>query len=261
MELKFLGFPIIFLLCYYIGSVVFYMNIENWSLLNSIYFMSSTLSLIGLGDISPKTDMGKIYASIFGILGLGTTLITISIIMWLLSEKTVNILSKVNMNTLNENQLDEQVPSIKKQIFKTFSLLFLILIVLITVIAVTFKYIEDWSFIDSFYFAICMLTTLGYGDVVPKKDEGKIFFIFSSFFGTFCLAKILNLYVNLMSEYRLRKFLKNFRKNNIEMNRIEFLTNILLRVPNNIRRRRLEDIFSEYSDYENFDHNNMMLTI
>lgn len=181
--------------------------------------------------------------------------------MWLLSEKTVNILSKVNMNTLNENQLDEQVPSIKKQIFKTFSLLFLILIVLITVIAVTFKYIEDWSFIDSFYFAVCMLTTLGYGDVVPNKDEGKIFFIFSSFFGTFCLAKILNLYLNLMTEYRLRKFLKNFRKNNIEMNRMEFISNILLRVPNNIRRRRLQDIFSEYSDYDDFDNNNMMLTI
>lgn len=261
MEPKYLVFPIIFLLCYYAVSVLFYMHVEGWVFLDSVYFMSSTLSLIGLGDITPKTDMGKIYASVFSIWGLGTTLITISIIMWLFSEKTVNILSKVNINTLNENQLDEQVPSIKKQIFKTFSLLFLILIVLITVIAITFKYIEDWSFIDSFYFAICMLTTLGYGDVVPKKDEGKIFFIFSSFFGTFCLAKILNLYVNLMSEYRLRKFLKNFRKNNIEMNRIEFLTNILLRVPNNIRRRRLEDIFSEYSDYENFDHNNMMLTI
>ena len=261
MELKYLGFPITFLICYYVASVLFYIHIESWSLLNSIYFMSSTLSLIGLGDISPKTDMGKIYTATFSIFGLGTTLITISIIMWLLSEKTVNILSKVNMNTLNENQLDEQVPSIKKQIFKTFSLLFLILIVLITVIAVTFKYIEDWSFIDSFYFAVCMLTTLGYGDVVPIKDEGKIFFIFSSFFGTFCLAKILNLYLNLMTEYRLRKFLKNFRKNNIEMNRMEFISNILLRVPNNIRRRRLQDIFSEYSDYDDFDNNNMMLTI
>jgi hypothetical protein len=223
--------------------------------------MSSTLSLIGLGDIYPKTDMGKIYTAIFSIFGLGTTLLTISIIMWLLSEKTVNILSKVNMNTLNENELDEQVPSIKKQIFKTFSLLFLVLIVLITVIAITFKYIEDWSFINSFYFAICMLTTLGYGDVVPIKDEGKIFFIFSSFFGTFCLAKILNLYLNLMSEYRLRKFLKNFKRNNIEMNRMEFISNILLRVPNNIRRRRLQDIFSEYSDYDDFDNNNVMLTI
>ena len=261
MELKYLGFPIIFLLCYYAVSVVFYIHIESWNFLDSIYFMSSTLSLIGLGDIYPKTDMGKIYTATFSIFGLGTTLITISIIMWLLSEKSVNILSKVNMNTLNENQLDEQVPSIKKQIFKTFSLLFLILIVLITVIAVTFKYIEDWSFIDSFYFAICMLTTLGYGDVVPNKDEGKIFFIFSSFFGTFCLAKILNLYLNLMTEYRLRKFLKNFRKNNIEMNRMEFISNILLRVPNNIRRRRLQDIFSEYSDYDDFDNNNMMLTI
>ena len=261
MEPKYLGFPIIFLLCYYVASVLFYIQIEDWSLLDSVYFMSSTLSLIGLGDIYPKTDMGKIYTSIFSIFGLGTTLITISIIMWLLSEKSVNILSKINMNTLNETQLDEQVPSIKKQIFKTFSLLFLILIVLITVIAITFKYIEDWSFINSFYFAICMLTTLGYGDIVPKKDEGKIFFIFSSFFGTFCLAKILSMYLNLMSEYRLRKFLKNFRRNNIEMNRMEFISNILLRVPNNIRRRRLQDIFSEYSDYDDFDNNNMMLTI
>ena len=45
------------------------------------------------------------------------------------------------------------------------------------------------------------------------------------------------------------------------MNRMEFISNILLRVPNNIRRRRLQDIFSEYSDYDDFDNNNMMLTI
>lgn len=261
MELKYLGFPITFLLCYYVASVLFYIHIESWSLLDSLYFMSSTLSLIGLGDIYPKTKYGKIYTSIFSIFGLGITLITISIIMWIFSEKSVNILSKINMNTLSENQLDEQVPSIKKQIFKTVSLLFLVLIVVVSTIAVCFKYIEDWNFIDSFYFAICMITTLGYGDIVPKKDEGKIFFIFSSFFGTFCLAKILSMYLNLMSEYRLRKFLKNFKRNNIEMNRMEFISNILLRVPNNIRRRRLQDIFSEYSDYDDFDNNNIMLTI
>ena len=109
MELKYLGFPITFLICYYVASVLFYMHVEGWVFLDSIYFMSSTLSLIGLGDIYPKTDMGKIYTATFSIFGLGTTLITISIIMWLLSEKTVNILSKVNINTLNENenQLDE----------------------------------------------------------------------------------------------------------------------------------------------------------
>ena len=65
MEPKYLGFPIIFLLCYYIASVIFYIQIEDWSLLDSVYFMSSTLSLIGLGDIYPKTDMGKIYVNIF----------------------------------------------------------------------------------------------------------------------------------------------------------------------------------------------------
>jgi len=263
MEIKHLIFPIIFLLCYYVASIVFYMHVESWNLLDSLYFMSSTLSLIGLGDIYPKTDWGKIYTAIFAVICIGMTLITISIAMWLLSEKTVNILSQININRINEEQLEEElnekVPSIKKQIFKTFSLLFIMLIILITTFAVCFKYIEDWTFIDSFYFAVCMLTTIGYGDIVPIKDEGKIFFIISSFFGTFCLAKILNLYLNLMSEYRLRKFLKNFKRNNLKMNRIEFLSNILMKVPNSIRRRRLEDIFSEYNDYNDFD--NMMLTV
>ena len=70
MEPKYLVFPIIFLLCYYIISVIFYMHVEGWVFLDSVYFMSSTLSLIGLGDFFPKTDMGKIYTSIFSIFGV-----------------------------------------------------------------------------------------------------------------------------------------------------------------------------------------------
>ncbi len=38
-----------------------------------------------------------------------------------------------------------------------------------------FHYIEeDWSWIDSFYFCTYTLTTVGYGDIVPTTDAGRL---------------------------------------------------------------------------------------
>lgn len=38
-----------------------------------------------------------------------------------------------------------------------------------------FHLIENMGFVDSFYFTTCLLTSVGYGDVVPKTDVGKVF--------------------------------------------------------------------------------------
>ena len=35
--------------------------------------------------------------------------------------------------------------------------------------------VENWSWVDSFYFTSVTLTTIGYGDVHPVKDVSKIF--------------------------------------------------------------------------------------
>jgi hypothetical protein len=35
--------------------------------------------------------------------------------------------------------------------------------------------VEDWRLVDSFYFSITTLTTVGYGDFAPKTDAGKLF--------------------------------------------------------------------------------------
>ena len=60
-----------------------------------------------------------------------------------------------------------------------------LLIFMVVIVAGAFLYhvVEGWSILDSFYFVIVTVTTIGYGDVVPMTSVGKVFTMFFSFFG------------------------------------------------------------------------------
>lgn len=44
--------------------------------------------------------------------------------------------------------------------------------------SVVYHFLEGWSWIDSFYFSVVTLTSVGYGDLSPQTDEGKLFTVF-----------------------------------------------------------------------------------
>jgi voltage-gated potassium channel Kch len=52
------------------------------------------------------------------------------------------------------------------------------LLALIALCAVLVHLEEGWSWIDSFYFAIVSITTVGYGDLVPRQEATRLFLIF-----------------------------------------------------------------------------------
>jgi voltage-gated potassium channel len=56
-----------------IGTVVFHL-LEGWSITDSFYVTAQTVTTVGFGDLSPITFFGRIFASIFMLLGVGVVL-------------------------------------------------------------------------------------------------------------------------------------------------------------------------------------------
>lgn len=52
--------------------------------------------------------------------------------------------------------------------------------------------VEGLKWVDSIYFSVITLTTVGYGDIVPTTDAGKIFTTFYVLFGIGILAASVN---------------------------------------------------------------------
>jgi len=49
---------------------------------------------------------------------------------------------------------------------------------MITVATVTFWLLEGWSLLDSAFFAVVTISTVGYGELVPQTVLGKLFAMF-----------------------------------------------------------------------------------
>jgi voltage-gated potassium channel len=72
------------------------------------------------------------------------------------------------------------------------SLLYWILLLLL-VGTVFYVRVEGWRPLDSLYFCVISLATVGYGDFSPVTDAGKLFTIFYVLIGFGMLATFLNM--------------------------------------------------------------------
>ena len=95
---------------------------------------------------------------------------------------------------------------------KKYQKLVLATISILLIGSIVYHFIEGWGWIDSIYFSVITLTTVGYGDFSPQTDIGKIFTIFYIITGIGLMFSLINkLYL-----YNAKKVVGNHRKKSKE---------------------------------------------
>lgn len=122
----------IFVIFVLVIGALFYHEYEGWGWIDSIYFCVTTLTTVGLGDIYPQTDLGKIFTSIYLLIGIGILLGYIKVIadivikdkaglLDIITEKTMNIKKRIDgskgakQKNSNATQNEEDSPKTKSK--------------------------------------------------------------------------------------------------------------------------------------------------
>ncbi|WP_109310407.1 potassium channel family protein [Ruegeria sp. AU67] len=54
-----------------LSGTVFYAGVEGWSWVDALYFSATTISTVGLSDLTPATDLGKLFTVVYIFAGVG----------------------------------------------------------------------------------------------------------------------------------------------------------------------------------------------
>lgn len=100
---------------------------------------------------------------------------------------------------------------------KQFRWIFLVSASTVLIGTVFYHIIEKWSWVNSYYFSVVSLTTVGYGDLAPTTNAGKIFTTFYLIIGISIIAALLNnILKNFIYKREIRKDKTKVDPNNLQ---------------------------------------------
>ncbi|GIX85230.1 potassium channel subfamily K member 10 [Caerostris extrusa] len=161
---------------------------SNWSFGNSFFFAITVVTTIGYGHLSPSTTPGRLFCILYATIGIPLTGIVLAAIGGHYSQRLVKDIQKTRKSRNSRVALA----------FSAAKCLVPWLFVFLVVPAGFFVWLEQWSFVDSFYYCFVTLSTIGFGDFVAGNFEGdyvgfyKTFVVLWIIFGLGYLAMILN---------------------------------------------------------------------
>ncbi|KAL1505635.1 hypothetical protein ABEB36_005156 [Hypothenemus hampei] len=139
----------------------------KWTTLKSVFFCSTVLTTIGYGNIVPMTLEGKAFCIVFALVGIPLTMTVIA--DW----------GRLFASTLSA--VMKRIPPLPKSIRNAMvarrtssyalSAICFLFMYLAAGAAIFVLWEEDWSFFDGFYFCFITMTTIGFGDLVPKQPK------------------------------------------------------------------------------------------
>ncbi|XP_026213864.1 potassium channel subfamily K member 4 isoform X2 [Anabas testudineus] len=143
---------------------------SRWDVASAFFFCGTIITTIGFGNLSPRTWYGQLFCVCYALVGIpmfGILLAGVGDHMGTMLRRAV---AKIETLFLKRKVR----PTTVRVISAVLSILIGCLIFL-AVPTVVFQKVENWSFLESLYFVVITLTTVGFGDYVPGggRDGGR----------------------------------------------------------------------------------------
>ncbi|XP_037679791.1 potassium channel subfamily K member 2 isoform X5 [Choloepus didactylus] len=141
-------------------------QISHWDLGSSFFFAGTVITTIGFGNISPRTEGGKIFCIIYALLGIPLFGFLLAGVGDQLGTVFGKGIAKVEDTFIKWNVSQTKIRIISTIIFILFGC-----VLFVALPAIIFKHIEGWSALDAIYFVVITLTTIGFGDYVAGGSD------------------------------------------------------------------------------------------
>ncbi|KAF7697248.1 potassium channel subfamily K member 4 isoform X1 [Silurus meridionalis] len=134
---------------------------SSWDLASAFFFSGTIITTIGYGNISPKTQWGQLFCICYALVGIPMFGFLLAGVGDHLGTGLRNAIAKIEMLFLKW-----KVSATIVRIITAVLSILLGCVLFVFVPTLIFQEIESWSLLESAYFVVITLTTVGFGDYV-----------------------------------------------------------------------------------------------
>lgn len=192
---------------------------QQWTLSASLMYCLSVFSMIGYGNLVPRTDWGKIMTMIYAAFGIPLYIlyfvsmgkVLASTFKWLYTwfHDCSRDSDRDNLNGSEEGS-SLQLPKAKKKVIVPSTACLWVITFYIAGGTIMFKEWEGWSYQDSVYFVVISLCKIGFGDLIPgasisqnsDSNENQSKLVINFIFILFGMALVAMCYILMREEVR-----------------------------------------------------------
>ncbi|XP_074861332.1 potassium channel subfamily K member 4 [Carettochelys insculpta] len=140
---------------------------SNWDMGSAFFFAGTIITTIGFGNTSPKTEGGRLFCIFYALVGIPLFGMLLAGVGDHLGFSLRQAIGKVE-----DVFLKWQVSPTIVRILSALLFILIGCILFVTIPTMVFQRVEGWTLLESVYFVVITLTTIGFGDYVAGDGVG-----------------------------------------------------------------------------------------